>query len=312
MDLYNKIFTGDCIEEMKKIPDNYIAACITDPPYNYEFIGRNWDAEEIKRRVERVQSSNTLVKNIPYGSGLAGGVRNKRWYEKNRNNILDYQKWVEEWGKELYRILKPGALVFTFNSTRTIAHVQVGLENAGFYARDIIVWRRNSGIPKGLNVAKKLEKMGDPNAKDWEGWHSAFRNEWEAISVVQKPLVNNYIETLQKYEVGLFKTKSEDTDGFQSNIFEDIKRDKIDEENIHVTVKPLELIKKLIDISVPRKESNIIIDPFMGSGTTAIAAELLGVKWLGIEIVPEYVDIINSRLEKQRREIDEQIKFDLF
>lgn len=311
MNLYNKILTGDCIEEMKKIPDNYIAACITDPPYNYEFIGHKWDAEEIKRRVERVQSSNTLVKNIPYGSGLAGGVRNKRWYEKNRNNILDYQKWIEEWGKELYRILKPGALVFTFNSTRTIAHVQVGLENAGFYARDIIVWRRHSGIPKGLNVAKKLEKMGDPNAKDWEGWHSAFRNEWEAISVVQKPLVNNYIETLQKYEVGLFKTKSGATDGFQSNIIEDIKRDKLDEENIHVTVKPLELIMKLIEISVPRKESNIIIDPFMGSGTTAIAAENLGVKWLGIEIVPEYVDIINSRLEKNRKDIDEQIKFDL-
>lgn len=312
MELYNKVLTGDCIEEMKKIPDNYIAACITDPPYNYEFIGHKWDAEEIKRRVERVQSSNTLVKNIPYGSGLAGGVRNKRWYEKNRNNILDYQKWVEEWGKELYRILKPGALVFTFNSTRTIAHVQVGLENAGFYARDIIVWRRNSGIPKGLNVAKKLEKMGDPTAKEWEGWHSAFRNEWEAISVVQKPLVNNYIETLQKYEVGLFKTKSEGTDGFQSNIFEDIKRDKLDEKNIHVTVKPLELIKKLIDISVPKKEGNIIIDPFLGSGTTAVAAESLGIKWLGIEIVPEYVDIINSRLETQRKEIDEQIKFDLF
>lgn len=312
MELYNKILTGDCIEEMKKIPDNYIAACITDPPYNYEFIGHKWDAEEIKRRVERVQSSSTLVKNIPYGSGLAGGVRNKRWYEKNRNNILDYQRWVEEWGTELYRILKPGALVFTFNSTRTIAHVQVGLENAGFYARDIIVWRRNSGIPKGLNVAKKLEKLGDPAAKEWEGWHSAFRNEWEAISVVQKPLVNNYIETLQKYEVGLFKTKSEDHEGFQSNIFEDIKRDKLDEENIHVTVKPLELIKKLIDLSVPKKEGNIVIDPFMGSGTTAVAAESLGIKWLGIEIVPEYVEIINSRLEKERKEMDEQINFDLF
>lgn len=311
MDLFNKILIGDCVEEMKKIPDNYIAVCITDPPYNYEFIGHKWNAEEIKRRVGRVKSSNTLVKNIPYGSGLAGGVRNKRWYEKNRKNILDYQKWIEEWGNELYRILKPGALVFTFNSTRTIAHVQVGLENAGFYTRDIIVWRRNSGIPKGLNVAKKLEKLGDPTASDWEGWHSAFRNEWEAISVVQKPLENNYIETLQKYDVGLFKTKSDETKGFQSNILEDIKREKLDEENIHVTVKPLELIRKLIDISVPRIENNIVFDPFMGSGTTAVAAEKLGIKWLGVEIVPEYVEIINSRLEKERREKEVQIKFDL-
>gem|GEM_PF-4598287 len=35
----------------------------------------------------------TLVKNIPYGSGLAGGVCNRRWYERNRQNILDYQQW---------------------------------------------------------------------------------------------------------------------------------------------------------------------------------------------------------------------------
>ena len=298
LEFLNKILIGDCIEEMKKLPDQTIACCITDPPYNYEFIGHKWDAEEIKRRVERVQSSNTLVKNIPYGSGLAGGVRNARWYKRNRKNILDYQKWVEDWGVELYRILKPGALVFTFNSTRTIAHVQVGLENAGFYTRDMIVWRRNSGIPKGLNVANKLEKMGDPNANEWEGWHSALRNEWEAISVVQKPLINNYIETLKEFNVGLFKTRQQEKGPFQTNIIENIKRDKLDEENSHVTVKPLELIQKLIEMSVPKREDNIVIDPFMGSGTTALAASLLGINWIGIEVVPEYVDNAYERLRK--------------
>lgn len=312
MEFINKIFNGDCLEEMKNIPDNSIAACITDPPYNYEFIGHKWDASEIKRRTERVKNSNTLVKNIPYGSGLSGGVRNARWYQKNKDNIVEYQKWVEDWGRELYRILKPGALVFTFNSTRTIAHVQVSLENVGFYARDIIVWRRNSGIPRGLNVAKKLEKMGDPKASSWVGWHSALRNEWEAISVVQKPLINNYIETLQEYNVSLFKTKQNEDDSFQSNIIENIKRDKIDEDNIHVTVKPIDLIKKLIDLSVPKSADNIVIDPFMGSGTTALAATLLDINWVGIEIVPDYVDIAYKRLEKQKTELDAQISLDLF
>lgn len=301
MDFRNKILNGDCIEIMKQLPENSIAGCITDPPYNYEFIGRNWDTEEIKRRTERVQNSKTLVKNIPYGSGLAGGVRNKRWYEKNRDNIIEYQKWVEKWGKELFRILKPGAFVFTFNSTRTIAHVQVALENVGFYARDIMVWRRNSGIPKGLNAAKKLEKMGDENSERWKGWHSALRNEWEAISIVQKPLVNNYIETLQKYNVGLFKAESED--GFQSNIIENIKRDKIEDFNIHVTVKPLELIKKLIELSIPPIEGNIVIDPFLGSGTTALAATELGIDFVGIEIVDEYCQIATKRLENLKEKL---------
>ena len=85
--LKNTIILGDCIEELKSVPDNSIDSCITDPPYNYEFIGHDWNEEEIERRTSRIQNSNTLVKNIPYGSGLAGGVRNKRWYERNRENI---------------------------------------------------------------------------------------------------------------------------------------------------------------------------------------------------------------------------------
>ena len=88
-----------------------MSCCITDPPCNYEFVGHKWDDEEITRRLERTRSSEskTLVKNIPYGSGLAGGVRNKNWYERNRQNILDYENWCVAWGTELFRVCKPGA-----------------------------------------------------------------------------------------------------------------------------------------------------------------------------------------------------------
>lgn len=296
IDTINTILTGDCLDIMKQIDENSIACCITDPPYNYEFIGKSWDENEINRRLTKIKDSkSTLVKNIPYGSGLAGGVRNARWYEKNRTNTLDYQNWVESWGKELFRILKPGALVLVFNSTRTAAHVQVALENAGFYARDIIVWRRNSGIPKGINVAKKLEKMGDEHALEWTGWHSCLRNEWEGIVVVQKPLVNNYIETLGKFHVGLFQAK--DDNGFQSNIIENIKREGLDEFNTHPTVKPLELMEKLIKLTVPKGHGNIVIDPFAGSGTTLLAAKKAGIDYLGIEINQEYVEIAQKRLD---------------
>lgn len=298
-DLINRVINGDSVEVLKQIPDNSIAGCITDPPYNYEFIGRDWNQNEIERRLERSKSQNssTLVKNIPYGSGLAGGVRNERWYKKNRENILEYRSWVSEWGKELFRVLKPGAYVMVFNSTRTSAHIQVALEDQGFYARDTIVWRRQSGIPKGLNAEKKLEKMGTKNPEIWNGWHSALRNEWEAITVVQKPLINNYLNTLQLYNVGLLKTKEAGVDGFQSNIFENIKRDPKNSINTHITVKPLELIEKLVNMTIPKIEGNIVIDPFLGSGTTAVAAEKLGIDWIGIEINPEYVQIAEKRIK---------------
>jgi site-specific DNA-methyltransferase (adenine-specific) len=294
----NEVLIGDCREVMKSLPENYVSACITDPPYNYEFIGHKWDDSEIQRRMERINSkeNKTLVKNIPYGSGLAGGVRNERWYERNRNNILDYEKWCCEWGEELFRICKPGATVLVFNSTRTVAHVQVALENAGFYARDIVVYKRPSGIPKGVNIKQQLEKKGYENSEKWDGWHSCLRNEWEAICVLQKPLVNNYLETLLEYGTGLFYTKDH-FGGFQSNILEGIQRDKTEDFNVHCTVKPIALMRKLVEIFVPRLEDSILIDPFAGSGTTLLAAKELGISYVGVEIVPDYIEIINKRLD---------------
>ncbi len=280
---------------MQSLPAQSIAACITDPPYNYEYIGHNWDHDEVERRLDRVKTSKTLVKNIPYGSGLAGGVRNARWYDKNRKNILDYQEWCYSWSKEVFRVCKPGALVAAFNSSRTMAHVQVALERAGFYARDCIVYRRSSGIPKGLNVSAKLEKLGDPDAGRWEGWHSCLRSEWEAIVVVQKPLENNYIETLQKYDVGLFHASNEDG-SFQSNILEGLPRDNVEDFNVHCTVKPLPLMLKLVEMMVPRLPNNVVLDPFAGSGTTLLAAKKLGLRYIGMEINPTYASIAKQRL----------------
>jgi site-specific DNA-methyltransferase (adenine-specific) len=171
----------------------------------------------------------------------------------------------------------------------------VALEKAGFYTRDILVYRRHSGIPKGLNLKKKLEKMNHSDAKKWEGWHTCFRNEWEAILLVQKPLINNYWENLQKTGVGVFKTINEDG-SFQSNILEGICSSKSDKELTHCTVKPLALIKKLILTLTPKSSENLILDPFAGSGTTLVAAKQLGFHYVGIEIEEQYLELIKERL----------------
>lgn len=303
----NEIVLGDCRKALGDMPESSIACCLTDPPYNYEFIGRDWDHAEIERRLDRIQKSSTLVKNIPYGSGLAGGVRNERWYARNRENILDYQKWCVDWGRAVYRVCKPGAIIAVFSSTRTFAHVQVALEEAGFYARDCLVYRRHSGIPKGLNLSSKLAKLGRSDADEWRGWHTCFRNEWEAIAVLQKPLINNYMETILETGLGPFKTLNPDG-SFQSNILEGIARQRNDSLDVHCTVKPLALITKLIELFVPSHANHVILDPFAGSGTTLLAAKLLGHPFVGVEIEPKYVDLCKRRLAMS----DEQLNFDLF
>ena len=291
----SRILLGDCRSALQTLAAESIACCITDPPYNYEFIGREWNHNEIERRIDRIQNSSTLVKNIPYGSGLAGGVRNKRWYQRNRENVVDYQKWCMEWGREIFRVCKPGAIVAVFSSTRTFAHVQVALEEVGFYTRDCLVYRRHSGIPKGLNLKKKLEKIGRADAAQWEGWHTCFRSEWEAIAVLQKPLINNYIETSEKTGLGPFKTINNDG-SFQSNILEGFSKIRGESAEAHCTVKPLTLIKRLIELFVPKSAGNIVLDPFAGSGTTLVAAKELDYPYIGVEIEAAYIPIIQNRL----------------
>ena len=61
----------------------------------------------------------------------------------------------------------------------------------------------------------------------------------------------------------------------------------------HVTGKPTEIMEEVSKI-VPA--GGVVIDPFMGSGTTAIACERLGLKWLGIELNPEYCEIAKERI----------------
>ncbi len=297
MSLHNNIYIGDCRIILKDFPEDFFSACITDPPYNYEFIGHKWDTDEIKRRTERVKNSSTLVKNIPYGSGLAGGVRNARWYAKVRKNILEYEQWCFDWAIQVFRVCKPGAPVAVFNSTRTMAHVQVALERAGFYTRDCLVYRRSSGIPKGLNLKNALKQRSLSYYQEWEGWHSCLRNEWEAVVLVQKPLMNNYLDTFLEYGVGLFYTKNEDG-SFQSNIIENTRRDYGEQHQVHCTVKPLSLMEKLVTMLVPPSKDHIVLDPFAGSGSTLVAAKKLGRSYVGIEIVPEYAKLIEDRLNK--------------
>lgn len=66
---------------------------------------------------------------------------------------------------------------------------------------------------------------------------------------------------------------------------------------VHPTIKPVGLMEKLIRVSIDRP-SPVILDPFMGSGTTGVACVKLGRKFIGIELDPKYFDIACDRIRK--------------
>lgn len=64
--------------------------------------------------------------------------------------------------------------------------------------------------------------------------------------------------------------------------------------NFHKTVKPLDLCRYLIALTT--REGDVVLDPFVGSGTTVLAAKNMSRKYIGIDKNTEYVDITNKRL----------------
>ena len=64
---------------------------------------------------------------------------------------------------------------------------------------------------------------------------------------------------------------------------------------MHPTVKPLNLVKKFIEVS--SKPGDLVFDPFVGSGTTAVACQLLGRKFIGFEKEEKYIEVCQKRLD---------------
>ena len=67
---------------------------------------------------------------------------------------------------------------------------------------------------------------------------------------------------------------------------------------LHPTQKPLELVRRTIIAST--KKGEVVLDPFMGSGTTAVAAKIEGRKWIGIEREKRYIRAAETRIKETK------------
>ena len=77
--------------------------------------------------------------------------------------------------------------------------------------------------------------------------------------------------------------------------FKNKKLKNKDKKTIHDTEKPIDLMKVLIENS--SKENDVVFDPFMGIGSTPIAAKLLNRKYIGVELDPQYYDVAVARVD---------------
>jgi DNA modification methylase len=173
------IHHGDLFTVLPTLDAESVDACVTDPPYGLEFMGKEWDrltgyfagADNFKglnlprqrRRNVRCPECNRLA--YDHKPCECGGI------VRHRNGEM--QDWHAAWTAQVFRVLKPGAHLVAFGGTRTFHRLTAGIEDAGFEIRDCLSWLYGSGFPKSLNLPG--------------GLGTALKPAWEPIILARKP-----------------------------------------------------------------------------------------------------------------------------
>lgn len=142
-----KLYNANCLEILKKLPDNYIDLIVTDPPYGYSFMGKDWDTFNEVKDIQKEFSNTVYAK--------------KGFKKLPRNKPFGMIKFFVPIWKEVLRVLKPGAFAFIMCAPRqdVLSKQIVALQEAGFETGfSSIYWSYATGFPKASNIGKKIDK----------------------------------------------------------------------------------------------------------------------------------------------------------
>jgi site-specific DNA-methyltransferase (adenine-specific) len=299
----NKLVVGDVLEILPQIEDSSIDLVLTDPPYFLHKMDSNWNP----RVVSSITDYCHVVKSLPPGMK----------FDKEQGKNL--YEWFLKVAKEILRVLKPGGFFFSFSSPRLYHRMVCAAEDAGFLIRDCFIWLYTQSQPKAMSLNHFIDRMDigrDARAelkRQLSGWKTPqLKSCFEPIMMAQKECEETFLNNMLRYNTGLINTNIKIGRGtFPANVIttEEInevldryfllpKPDKEEkgEFNTHKTVKPLAICEHIIKLTT-FSEQAVVLDPFVGSGTTAVAAKRLGRKFIGIDINREYIEIARRRLE---------------
>lgn len=312
----NKIYLGDCIEVLKTFPDKSINCCITSPPYyglrDYgvegQFGNENSPEEYVEHMVEvfnevkRVLTDDgTLWLNL--GDSWAGsgqGLGSNKISKMQKSNRGTYHEDNEDRKSKLQKLknYKPKDLI------GIPWMVAFALRETGWYLRQDIIWIKGNPFP---------ESVKDRCTKSHEyiflmSKSRKYYYDYEAIKepAVTKPkLRDKHAEGYQAdYSKGDRVSKGArvyGADGMRNKRDTWIVNTKPCKE-AHFATFPDTLIEPCILAGCP--EGGIVLDPFMGSGTTGVVAKRHNRNYVGIELNPEYIKIAEKRIENE--EINEE------
>lgn len=239
--------------------------------YNKDSYIVNGDCLEVLKTIQD-ESVDCILTDPPYNLGLFMHNRNTNLAKMRDNQFayagwdnIEYEEWcsnMREFLKECSRILKPKGTLISFMSIIKVESFIRFAEEVGFYYKTTGIWHKKNPMPRNMN----LQFVN--STESWvyfinRGTSGTFHNNGK--------VVHDYLES----SVTPLSEK---------------KHGK------HPTQKPLSIMKQLINLTT--NEGDIVLDPFMGSGSSCVAAALLNRNFIGIELNESYFDITSKRLEE--------------
>jgi DNA modification methylase len=230
----NKIYQGDALEVMKKIPDGSVDLVFTDPPYN-------------------ISQKNKIFRDYRSGKRADINFDFGEW---------DYNFQIEPFLEEAKRVLNDNGSIIVWTSEQLYGKYRDWFEK-NMYPKQLLIWVKTNPLPQFRLV----------------GYRQATELLFWALKKKNTKNNSNFI----------FKGQKEMTNVFYAPIVGGKERTD------HPTQKPLSITKKIIERHC--KEGGIVLDPYLGSGTTAVACKLLNRNYIGIEINSDYIKIAQKRID---------------
>ena len=191
--------------------------------------------------------------------------------------------------------MKEGCSLFIFGARRTLHRALIAFEESGFLVRDVLAWEKPSAHHRAQALSGIIAKRGlKKEAEEWEGWKLGnLAPKYEPIAWLFKPYKLTITDNVLKNKVGAMNVAACLIDGKSPANILKFGFGK-NEGGLHEAQKPVELLEHLIKL-VTRK-NQVVLDPFIGSGSTAVAARNLNRKYIGFEMSEKYCDTAEKRL----------------
>ena len=293
----DKITLGDCRNHIPYLADNSIELFLSDIPYGISL--DDWD-------VLHNNTNSALLGQSPAQVGKSAFKRRGKpingWSQADRNIGLEYQQWCQTWAEMVLPKMKSAASLFIFGARRTIHRVVNAFEDNGFLLKDILAWKKGSVHHRAQRVSIVFERRGlEAEAEAWCGWRLGnLAPVYEPIAWFIKPykIGGTITDNILEHGVGAMNLETCQIQGTNPTNLLEFGFQK-GEQRIHEAQKPLKLIEFLIKLTT--RKDQVVLDPFMGSGTTAVAAQRLNRHFIGFEIAPAFHQGALQRLDSEYR-----------